>query len=90
MYEFEIPPYQRPYVWGDEHVRAPLADLIDAMDNQDASDGLYFLGSVVLVKQPIEAYSKIIDGQQRRMTLTILLSILRDLTGNSEKRLARG
>lgn len=89
-YEFEIPPYQRPYSWGDEQVRALLADLLDAMDNQQANGGLYFLGSVVLVKSPNVPQSKIIDGQQRLTTLTILLSILRDLTEDVEKRLDRG
>ncbi len=69
-YEFEIPPYQRPYAWEDEQAQELLADLLDAMDNQDLNGGLYFLGSVVLVKQPNESQSKVIDGQQRLTTLT--------------------
>ena len=89
LYEFEIPPYQRPYAWGDDQARTLLVDLLDAMDNQQASGGLYFLGSVVLVKSPTQAQSKVIDGQQRLTTLTILLSILRDLTTNTERRVRR-
>ena len=50
-----------------------LNDLVDAMDNRDASGGLYFLGSVVLVKIQTEAQARVIDGQQRLTTLTILL-----------------
>ena len=88
-YEFEIPPYQRPYAWEEEQARELLNDLLDAMDNRDASGGLYFLGSIVLVKLPTEAQAKVIDGQQRLTTLTILLSVLRDLTTDLERRIER-
>ena len=88
-YEFEIPPYQRPYAWEEEQARELLNDLLDAMDNRDASGGLYFLGSIVLVKLPTEAQAKVIDGQQRLTTLTILLSVLRDLTTDLELRIER-
>jgi hypothetical protein len=88
-YEFEIPAYQRPYAWEEEQARELLSDLLDAMDNRDASGGLYFLGSIVLVKLPTEAQAKVIDGQQRLTTLTILLSVLRDLSTDLEARLER-
>ena len=89
LYQFEIPPYQRPYAWEEEQARELLSDLLDAMDNRDASGGLYFLGSIVLVKLPTEAQSKVIDGQQRLTTLTILLSVLRDLTTKFELKFER-
>src|SRR5436309_6802090 len=89
LYQFEIPPYQRPYAWENEQTRELLSDVLDAMDNQRANGGLYFLGSVVLVKQPTEAQSNVIDGQQRLTTLTILLSVLRDLTTEEEIRVRR-
>jgi hypothetical protein len=59
------------------------------MDNRDASGGLYFLGSIVLVKLPTEAQAKVIDGQQRLTTVTILLSVLRDLTTDLELKIER-
>ena len=59
------------------------------MDNQDASGGVYFLGSIVLVREPNNPHAKVIDGQQRLTTLTILLSILRDLTANPEVKIER-
>jgi len=59
------------------------------MDNRDASGGLYFLGSIVLVKLPTEAQARVIDGQQRLTTLTILLSVLRDLTTDLELKIER-
>lgn len=88
-YEFEIPAYQRPYAWEEEQVSELLNDLFEAMDDKDSSGGVYFLGSVVLIKQPGQSQSRVIDGQQRLTSLTILLSVLRDLTTNEEKRFER-
>ncbi len=55
-YEFEIPPYQRPYAWEEDQARELLSDVLDALDDQERNEGLYFLGSIVLVKHPA-AYS---------------------------------
>ena len=81
-YSFTIPPYQRPYAWELEQAIELLDDLLDAMDPASASDGLYFLGSIVLVKIPTESEARVVDGQQRLTTLTILFSVLRDLTND--------
>jgi hypothetical protein len=89
LYQFEIPPYQRPYAWEEEQARELLVDLFDAMDNRDVSGGLYFLGSIVLVKLSAEAQARVIDGQQRLTTLTILLGVLRDLTTDMEHKIER-
>lgn len=81
-FDFVIPDYQRPYSWGVEQAVQLLDDLIDALDR--SADEPYFLGSVVLVKQPSSSRAEVIDGQQRLTTLTILLSVLRDLTTRPE------
>jgi len=86
---FEIPPYQRPYAWETEQARDLLNDISDAMDNTAVSGGIYFIGSIVLIKSPNDPLAKVIDGQQRLTTLTILLSVLRDLTKDDERRLER-
>jgi hypothetical protein len=86
-YAFEIPPYQRPYAWEQDQARELLDDLLSASEN--ANGGAYFLGSVVLIKLPNDPSSKVIDGQQRLTTLTILLSVLRDLTSSPELCLER-
>lgn len=88
-YAFEIPPYQRPYAWEKDQAQELLSDLLDAMDNKDTRNEVYFLGSVVLIKSPNDPSSKVIDGQQRLTTLAILLSILRDLTSDQEVRIER-
>lgn len=89
-YAFEIPAYQRPYAWETDQARELLNDLLDAMDNPNTSGGVYFLGSIVLIKTPASPQAKVVDGQQRLTTLTILLSVLRDLTSDAERRIDRG
>lgn len=81
-YDFAIPDYQRPYAWQSEQALQLLDDLDDALGRDE--DDPYFLGSVVLVKQGDTPAAQVIDGQQRLTTLTILLSILRDLTENTQ------
>ena len=88
-YSFTIPPYQRPYAWELQQATELLDDLLDAMQPNSDADGLYFLGSIVLVKTPGESEARVVDGQQRLTTLTILFSVLRDLTENEELRFSR-
>lgn len=79
-YSFEIPNYQRPYSWKTDQVGA-LIDDIDYFAFQDNDfDELkpYFLGSIVLIKGD-DPTAKVVDGQQRLATLTILFSVLREL-----------
>lgn len=76
-YAFRIPDYQRPYAWRREHAEQLLEDLAEALES--GTDEPYFLGSIVLVKDPDESQADVIDGQQRLTTLTILLAVLRDL-----------
>lgn len=89
-YAFEVPSYQRPYAWEVEQAQELLNDLTDAMENPDSSGGVYFLGSIVLIKTPGSPQAKVVDGQQRLTTLTLLLSVLRDLTSEQERRIDRG
>lgn len=83
-YEFQIPDYQRPYAWRAEQAEQLLTDLEDVLDR--AADEPYFLGSIVLVREPGQPLAEVIDGQQRLTTLTILLAVLRDLTDNEQLR----
>lgn len=80
-YLFSIPAYQRPYAWTTEQAGELLDDIRTACGVTgaipDASP--YFLGSIVLIKDPQKPEADVVDGQQRLTTLTILLSVLRDL-----------
>ena len=78
-YDFRVPNYQRPYAWGTDQAAELLDDLTGALERNE--DEPYFLGSLVLIKQPGAPRSEIIDGQQRLTTLTILFSVLAELAG---------
>ena len=88
-YAFTIPPYQRPYAWEIQQASELFDDLLDAMAPNSRSEGLYFLGSIVLVKTPAKPEANVVDGQQRLTTLTILFSVLRDLTDDAELKIGR-
>lgn len=78
-FTFAIPPYQRPYAWEEEHAEALLDDLLAAMgENGEPVNTLnpYFLGTIVLVQRDSSSWD-VVDGQQRLITLTILLAALR-------------
>lgn len=78
-YVFSIPLFQRSYAWTTDQAEALLDDLL-AFLNESGSEAIneYFLGSIVLIKKE-SPYARIIDGQQRLTTLTILLAVLREL-----------
>ncbi|BCB83673.1 DUF262 domain-containing protein [Phytohabitans suffuscus] len=83
-YDFRIPHFQRPYAWDEDNAAQLLFDLRDALERGE--DEPYFLGSLVLVKEPHNPKADVIDGQQRLTTLTILLAVLRDLAGDATLR----
>lgn len=79
---FSIPLYQRPYAWETEQAEALLDDLLGFLgdDNGPADEvNPYFLGSIVLIKPEGSPNAEVVDGQQRLTTLTILLSVLREV-----------
>ena len=91
-YRFEIPPFQRPYAWTTEQTSELLDDLVNAMgDDSIDIDKVppYFLGSIVLIKDPTQTPAKVVDGQQRLTTLTILLCVLRELSEDEGARSSR-
>jgi len=83
---YEIPPFQRPYVWTEEDQWQPLwddlarvADLVLARNGDDPDKEIpgHFLGAVVVKQMPSgagdPARSSVIDGQQRLTTLQLVL-----------------
>lgn len=87
-----IPPYQRPYSWGNKQVQQLLDDLVEAagLGSSDTVDDVYFLGNILLmdvngtVTKRISAKMSarefdVVDGQQRLVTLLTLFCLLRDL-----------
>jgi len=78
-YQFEIPDYQRPYAWTTEQAEELFNDLISAMQDarNNGASSQYFLGSIVLIKDDRDPRAKVVDGQQRLTTLTMLFAALR-------------
>jgi len=76
QFPFSIPSYQRGYRWTTENVRALLEDLLEFKEGQSS---LYCLQPIVFKRCKIDVESKqreifrIVDGQQRLTTMTILL-----------------
>ena len=71
-----IPPYQRPYSWRPETALRLLDDLREAAgQNQEVP---YVLGAVILHRDE-EGLFNVVDGQQRLLTLRILLNLLNNL-----------
>lgn len=81
-YLFSVPSYQRPYAWTTEQAGELLADVRTAWGDETTAQDQppYFLGSIVLIKDPQRPEADVVDGQQRLTTLTILLCVLRDLS----------
>ncbi len=71
---FNIPIYQRLYVWGDSQVLTLINDLISAYKFN--KDDIYYLGGIVVVNN--QNMFDLIDGQQRFTTLKILREVLED------------
>lgn len=69
---YEIPFFQRPFSWDDEHFRDLVEDLRDAERAQE-----YFLGNIVYYVE--KGVRQVVDGQQRLTSLMILLACLRDI-----------
>jgi uncharacterized protein with ParB-like and HNH nuclease domain len=76
--QFVIPIYQRTYSWTTKHCTQLWNDIISA--SEDDSKG-HFIGSIVYIQGGIYQSSAIselvvIDGQQRLVTLSLLLKVL--------------
>lgn len=75
---YVIPEFQRPYSWGQEQCYQLYTDIVDAMSKDD-----YFLGNIILARSTVNKENpQVIDGQQRLLTLWILLKVLSVFVGD--------
>ncbi len=70
---YEIKPPQRRYKWGKREIHQLWQDIRKASALSQES---YFLGSIILQSEGDRFY--IIDGQQRIVSLSLLIAVLRD------------
>lgn len=70
---FEIPKYQRGYIWGSKQWEALFDDLIE-------NDDGYFLGSIICINTTVDSINspkfEVVDGQQRLTTISLFLAAL--------------
>jgi len=87
-YWFNIPVYQRAYVWKTDEVSELLDDLRLAIEENLPSNPEfeYFFGSFVFQPKPPGSENEqkylvndLLDGQQRMATLLMLFAVIRDL-----------
>jgi uncharacterized protein with ParB-like and HNH nuclease domain len=93
-YLFEIPNFQRAFAWEKENSELLFSDIKDALQlNQENGKKFddyepYFLGSIILwikrLKDDGSGEYAVIDGQQRLVSLAILMAVMRDLTNDSD------
>lgn len=73
---YVIPPYQRPYAWGDKESSQLIQDLEEAINSKQKE---YFIGSLITIEIDEDTKFEVIDGQQRLTTLSIIFSVLRSM-----------
>lgn len=79
---FNIPIYQRLYVWKTDQIRTLLEDLKNAFLNNP--NDYYFLGAIMLSSNSNEKID-LVDGQQRFTTMWLLCDILTESNPDLEK-----
>ena len=80
---FEVPKYQREYVWGTREWSALYDDLFE-------NDEGYFLGSIICINSTTNSLSpkfEVVDGQQRLTTTSLFLAALYDILNSHKNEL---
>ena len=80
---YQVPPYQRDYSWK----RDQWEDLWNDIENIVETNGVHYMGSIVLQNMGDKKYH-VIDGQQRFSTLTlIVLAVINQLNSLIKKEI---
>ncbi|WRA70736.1 DUF262 domain-containing protein [Helicobacter pylori] len=69
-YFYQVPDYQRPYVWDKDHLGALIDDLVGSYTNNREDE--YFCDSIVIAENPKDKRWDVVDGQQRLTSFIIL------------------
>jgi uncharacterized protein with ParB-like and HNH nuclease domain len=78
-YDFSIPTYQRPYVWGDEQIKKILDDFYSTF--VQSKDTIYYVSNFLTKEDGYHA--ELIDGQQRFTTLWLISFVINTISPNS-------
>ncbi|GAA8921199.1 DUF262 domain-containing protein [Helicobacter pylori] len=83
-YFYQVPDYQRPYVWDKDHLGALIDDLVGSYTNNREDE--YFCGSIVIAENPKDKRWDVVDGQQRLTSFIILACTILKLYKDSLKQ----
>ncbi|MCT2561979.1 DUF262 domain-containing protein [Chryseobacterium herbae] len=81
QFKLKISDYQRPYVWTEKQIIKLYNDLSNYSRKNKNKCPLYYLGTVILVKNKEGKTYDIIDGQQRISSLLILAHLQEQSVG---------
>ena len=84
--QYVVPLFQRPYSWSEKQWKTLWADVLEQSRHKTGRP--HFFGSIVTapaksVPEGVGKYT-LIDGQQRIMTIQVLLAAIRDNAGTSD------
>jgi len=88
---FEIPRFQRAYSWEKQHYAEFLQDITSNLkiENGQINSDVYFVGTMLFIGNFLDSGKsviKVVDGQQRLTTITILFSVLSDLFKKADNK----
>ena len=90
---YEIPVFQRPYIWTQEQQWEPLwEDVSDMAESviESGQSSAHFMGAIVLQQLPNPTNSIqariVVDGQQRLTTLQLLIDAIQEVCEQREHR----
>jgi hypothetical protein len=89
---FRMPAFQRPYSWTEDTGAQLFDDIqtafnhLDTVGDQTSKDVEYFLGTLVVSQSGATAPFDVVDGQQRLVSLSAIIAILRDQLPTSNQR----
>ena len=77
---FSIPLYQRKYSWGEKQWEELFSDLFHSFAKADMNTDYW--GNIIVYKKDSENDYELVDGQQRIITLLLLIASLGDIEKN--------
>src|SRR5713226_6791251 len=85
--QYVIPVFQRFYSWTEKEWQTLWNDFLEVLDPESVTKR-HFLGSIVVVADEhlpgVTPSYQVIDGQQRLITLSLLLCAIRDAARDEE------
>lgn len=78
---YEVPPYQRPYRWDPDDAVKLVQDVQESCESEEDE---YFIGSMVCIKPKGKNRFEVVDGQQRLITLTIVMKVISEIIDDND------